>query len=140
MRRTLRTFLLPSLLVFLASCSHSCSGITARQEALLPALRTAWVNVKLDVERGIDSGRTTDRLDESQGALLRTQLANFDAAVTEGIPAKIAAAPWAPLRAEAEEGITYRVNQGQIGTGVASSLRERLRNFTEAVNKFLARR
>jgi hypothetical protein len=103
----------------------ACTGLTARQKVLLPAMQSAWPAVKADLERGVPV-RTDD-------------IAAFDVALTAGDVAAIRLVPWQLLDESAQAGIAVRVTAGTITEGVAGSLRERLKNFREAVLAFTSR-
>ena len=108
----------------LAACP-SCTGMTARQKALLPTMRIAWAGVKADIERG-----------EPQ---LTVELEALDSALLNGNVAAARAVSWAALAATANAGITKRVAEGKLSDGAALSLRERIRAFGDALAIFCAR-
>jgi hypothetical protein len=66
-------------------------------------------------------------------------IAAFDVALTAGDVAAIRLVPWQLLDESAQAGIAARVTVGDITEGVAVSLRERLKNFREAVLAFTSR-
>lgn len=104
----------------------ACSGITARQKTLLPAMQIAWPGVKQDLQRGLPP--------------LTEQIDLLDSGVQSGDPAILVRVEWARLADSGGAGITARVDSGEISIGVAASLRERLRNFGESLTTYLARR
>lgn len=118
----------------------SCSGLTARQEALLPAMRLAWPGVSADIDRGVSDGVTTGRLTAEQASALLAARDAFTAALDSGDTMALASISWVPLQAEAVAGIMARVTLGEASTGVAQSLTERLRNFSESLFLLLERR
>ena len=129
---------LRSLFVLLLT---ACSGITARQEALLPAMRLAWANVAEDVQLGIASGLATARLTQPQAAQLVERKALMTDGLASGDPLMVDNAMWsAMLKPEALEGIETRKARGEVSEGVAVSLRERVAQFDDSVIKFLERR
>jgi hypothetical protein len=112
-----------SALVLLASLTACPSaGDTARQKALLPAMRMAWTNVKLDLERGIPP--VPEQIAVLSGALDTGTTAAF----------KRALADWPTAAAAANAGFDARIAAGELTTGTAESLRERLRNFGESIS------
>ena len=139
-----------ALFVFLcASCGGGCAGDRAREEVLLPAIRLAWGSsegggVAKDVETGIKSGEAGGRLKPEIATALRAEATGLGAGIAQGGAAGMAAVKglkgggWAILKGEAETGIAWRLNKNEIGVGVAGSLRERLKNFTDALNSWLA--
>lgn len=118
----------------------SCAGLTARQQALLPAMKMSWPPISADVRVGIQDGLSTNRLTVLQGAERITYVDRMDTAVAAGNAEDIAAIPWAPLSDEAHAGIDVRVRRGEISPGVGQSLKERVRNYAEAQLVFLQRR
>lgn len=108
----------------LASCLLlvACWGLSARQEALLPAIRSSWPGVKADLERGVP------RLD--------AEIAALDAAIGEGSPSSVRAVEWPRLAASAIAGAAARVERGEISVGVAASLGERVASFGESLSTF----
>lgn len=118
----------------------SCSGLSARQEALLPALRLAWPSVEADVRTGIEESVLALRLVPPAAEDQRASVSRLADALAAGNPAAVASVAWAPLAESAEFGITRRIARNEISTGVAGSLRERLRNFGEGLTVFLERR
>ena len=116
-----------SLALFLIA---ACAGTTARTEALLPAMRQAWVGIRPAVERHITS---IDDLTYNQA------LAAADAALASGEPVSFASVAWQLIDESHEADVARRVKAGEIGPGVAESLRERLAQFADARATFLTR-
>lgn len=109
--------------VILALFLAACAGATARTEVLLPAMRQAWPPIRVAIERELVVAP------DSTGS---AALAGADAALQSGDPIAVAAVAWPVLDAMAQSDTTRRVDLGQIGPGVADSLRERLRQFASA--------
>lgn len=118
----------------------ACSGLTARQESLLPAMRLAWQGASVDVTRGIEESLNAARLDAATAAAQRSAAAALTTALDTGNPVAVARVAWSPLKDSAEFGLVKRIDRGEISTGVAASLRERLKNFGESLAVFLERR
>ena len=110
-----------SLALFLIAAA--CAGTTARTEVLLPAMQQAWPPIHDAIER---------ELAVAPDAAGTAALAGADAALQSGDPIAVASVAWAVLDALHEADATRRVDLGQIGPGVAESLRERLRQFAAA--------
>lgn len=134
--RNLKNMILAGLMIALAACS----GLSARQEALLPAMQLAWQGVEPDVRAGIDESELAQRVTPTAAAALRADAGKLGEGIASGNPATIAAVAWAPLAESANFGLDKRVERNEISTGVAGSLRERLRNFGEGLTVFLERR
>lgn len=124
-----------SCLLLASGCAGS-SGNAARERALLPALRSAWPGVEADVQRGVNDGlddgdlqgeaasaliASADRLEES----LSTNLDDARAATT---------IEWPLIHPYALRGVLDRVDDGDIGAGVAASLNERITQFDAAID------
>lgn len=110
-------------LLLFALLLAACTGTAARQHALLPAMRTAWQSIRVDVlrEAAIEQHAT--------GAAV---VAAADEALAIGDPIKVAAVDWPTADMLAQADIDSRVAAGAIGSGVAASLHERLARFTDA--------
>lgn len=129
-------------LVVLAALA-ACAGTAAREHTLLPAMRLAWPGVQAAVARGITTGleAQSQTLTAAAAAELTTATREMKAALETGEAGQVAAASvmWPALEALAFTGIDARVRAGEIGSGVAESLRERVRQFSLALIKFLRR-
>ena len=134
--RTLKNVMMAGLMLALAACS----GLSARQEALLPAMRLAWQGVETDVRAGIEESVLAQRVTPTVADAQRADVAKLGDGLTAGNPATVATVAWAPLAESANFGLDKRVERNEISTGVAGSLRERLRNFGEGLTVFLERR
>jgi hypothetical protein len=115
-----------TVLAFVAMAA--CAGIRARDMALLPAVKTAWTSVQQDVLRGDPE--------------LVVEVADLTAAFDSGDRVQIAIVAGRTidtLLEAAQSGIDARLVAGEIGLGVAASLRERLRLFEESIEKLVSR-
>lgn len=113
------------LLLFPIACLAlllSCAGNAARQDVLLPAMRTAWTTMRTEVAREVAATSS------STGA---AAAAAADAALAIGTPAAVAAVDWPTIEQLDEGDITRRAKAGEIGPGVAASLRERAAQFRQ---------
>lgn len=119
-RAPLFLLLLSSLLCLAAS---ACAGAAARTTATLPAMRAAWSAIKIEAER---EAAATQSAEGVQAVVVA------DGAMQAGDVAAIVAAPWPIVHQLAEGDIQRRVAAGQIGPGVAQSLREELRLFASS--------
>ncbi len=115
----------------------ACSGITARQRVLLPAMQMAWPSIRAEVDGGIADGEAKQRLTTEQGDGLRAAAAQASNAIETG--AGVAAVPWPALRVEAEAGVAARVAGGAVSPGVAASLLERQAQFWRSVATYVER-
>lgn len=117
---------LPLIALLLVS---SCTGITARNEALLPAMNLVWVRVLPQVEAGI----AISEVDASIKASYQGQADAMTQALASGKRQDLISIDWYLLRSLAEGHIRKRISDGEIGPGVAASLVERLDRFQEAL-------
>lgn len=103
----------------------ACAGTKAREEALMPAMELAWQGILPDVER-VATGEVLE-----QAAALTVVLEERDIHGLAAIDVPL-------LIVWADRGISERLEAGEIGPGVAASLRERLSKFTEAYLKVIS--
>jgi len=106
----------------------ACAGTTARTEVLLPAMQQAWAGIRPAVARYI---ATID--DQVHNAAL----AAADASMQSGNPVDVAGVSWQLLDDAHESDVAKRLAAGEIGPGVADSLRERLTQFADARATFI---
>lgn len=121
-----RHYLAALSLLLVAACSGGCAGAQARSEVLWPTVKNVWPRVKQDVERGAGTPipapiqTSIDRLDAAIAADNWRQLDDVDRGI---------------LTNAAALGIRDRVDAEEISEGVAESLRERLRQFSDALQE-----
>lgn len=118
----------------IVSCG-GCVSNPAEEKILLPAMRLAWTEVQKNVQTGIDAQLRDGAITEEGAVSLRDLTGSLNIALSKGDLEAIAASPWEVLEPVAQEGITELVRSGQASEGVAVSLRERLKNFTEAIQE-----
>lgn len=112
----------------------ACAGIHAREQTLIPAMQLAWKGIQVDVVVGIENLE-----DEPAKQILRTEVAAMTDALSSGDRERVISVDWPMLSGTALVGIRLRVNAGEIGPGVAESLRERIRVFDESWRKLQER-
>ena len=133
MDRTTRNFAVVTMLALLSlAVCNACAGAAARKNVLLPVMVSAWERVGPQVTVGINDGLATQRLTQTTGDELHAQVTTMGAALKDN-DAALASALWPRLRVEGEIGINVRQLRGDISPPAAESLRERMRQFTEAV-------
>lgn len=113
---------LTALLLLFGTCS-SCAGAAARDNVLLPAMQNDWQSIRPAVDRQVS---TVDDLAQRQA------LVAADAALQTGDPVAIAAVPWQLLDDAHEADVARRIAAGELSSGAADSLRERLVQFAIA--------
>lgn len=92
-------------------CLVGCLGNRARHTTLSPALLQSIEQIEA---RGIDTADLRKGLEENDAVL--------------------ALAAWGAVKVAAEADIQSRLDAGEIGPGVANSLRERLKNIEEGLD------
>lgn len=112
----------------------SCIGTRARNDALLPAVRTAWPEVRVDFERGVADGINDGDLTDMEAIGLRAEADRLDVAITAGDRIKLINVLYTTeIQPWAGRGITAALDAGEIGPNGALLLQERLSNFSAAI-------
>jgi len=121
-----------------AFLAASCVSDRTREEAGMPAALLAWgdstMGVRADVERGIEDAVFDG---DQSAALYLDDVETLDAALRAETYSRIqfAAVPWTSLETLGYRGIDDRVEDGEMTNMVAESLRERMRNFSELMER-----
>jgi len=123
----MRTRVFFTILSILLICA--CAGVRARESVLLPAMRAAWEGISADVGAGIVDLAASGTPASTESLRAAADVAR---ALQAGDVAQVAAARWDIVEPIAQRGIDARLAKHEIGPGVAASLRERVRKFTEA--------
>jgi L-serine deaminase len=100
--------------------------VTAREEALIPAMQMAWQHMQPEIEAGIQLQP------EAAREALRASRDAMSDALESGDRFQVGAQDWAQLSTLAIAGVNAQMTAGEIGPGVAASLLERIANFNEA--------
>ncbi len=117
--------------MLLTSTGCGLFGRRARENALRPALLSASVGIEQDATLGIRA----IPLDEHAGATAAVR-AFYSSLQSTPIPPETIGL-WPAVSALCEAGFVDRVDRQEIGPNVAESLRERLRNFEQALIKYM---
>lgn len=132
MRRTLLALFLTTAVLALLP---ACVGQKHKDDVLFPSIALAWPGVQDDLELGIETGP----LSAEEKAALSSRVEALDGAIDQR-SVKGTRAGWLgvtgeslPLRPWAERGIQARIDSGEVTSGVASSLTERVERFDAAV-------
>ena len=128
-----------SCLVLASGCAGS-SGDAARERALLPSLQLAWPAVEDDIQRGVLDGVEDGDLSKSKSEALLASANRLEASLSEDLnqARSVTAFEWPIVHPWASRGVIDRLDDGQIGPGVAESFDERIKNFDEGVRKLQA--
>lgn len=105
------------IILIVAMVMAGCAGARAQRNVLTPALLGAWTTIAV---QAADGGATVELV------------AAFNVALETRAYADVVE-QWPEIRAAAEVSILARLAGGEIGPGVAESLRSRLRQFNEGV-------
>ena len=121
-------------LALVAVLLASCIGTRARNDALMPAVRMAWPEVRVDFDRGVADGIADGDLTEMEAISLRSEADMLTDALEAGDRFKLynvlyttEIQPWA------SRGITAALEAGDLGPNGAMLLTERLTNFSAAI-------
>ncbi len=123
-------------------CVPSCAGphqVSDNFSALLKPALFAWPAVEVDVLRGIDWMVEQKDLSHAEGTAEHAMVDALGVALLAEDRNAIAAAPWFDMEGYAHTGIEDKLNAGEIGPGVAASLREQIDNFTIIMDKLQGR-
>lgn len=121
-------------LALVAVLLASCIGTRARNDALMPAVRMAWPEVRVDFDRGVADGLADGDLTEMAAISLRSEADMLTDALEAGDRFKLynvlyttEIQPWA------SRGIQAALDAGDLGPNGAMLLTERLSNFSAAI-------
>lgn len=111
----------------------ACAGVKARENVLMPAMSQAYsTSIQPMVQRGAElPGVDSSAVEAADVAMVE--------ALDSGERERVAAVDWSLLRAAAEGDVSARLQAGEIGPGVAASLRGLLEEFTVQRARLLAR-
>lgn len=121
-------FLIPILLC-------ACIGPAADDFALFGPAANAWPAVEEDYLRGIDDGVADADLSSDAADVLRLRGDELGDALAEKDRHAVRVVPWTSMEPWAERGIADKVDDGEVGPGVAVSLLEQLRLFGVAIGR-----
>ena len=124
-----------SCLLLASGCAGS-SGNAARERALLPALRSAWPGVEADVQRGVNDGLDDGDLKGEAANALVASSDRLEASLSTNLDdaRTVTSIEWPLIHPYALRGVLDRVDDGDIGAGVAASLNERITQFDAAID------
>lgn len=115
-----------------------CNGAAEKAEdsVLMPATKSAWDSAHHDVLLGIDEAEASGELTPAEADDMRGRVDQVTQGMQSNDREAIAAARWTDgLLAMGLRGVDARAARGEIGPGVASSLRERFAQVTKAIDE-----
>ena len=115
--------------LLLLSLAVACAGTAARGEVLWPTVASTWPKIKQNVEGGVAV--------LGGGPEVARAIAHMDGAVATNSRHALQGLNWLTLEPLARAGVRKRVDDGEIGAGVALSLNERITNFFDALDKLM---
>lgn len=119
-----------------ASIGTSCTATKTTREALFPAATLAWPAVEEDYSRGILDGTQDGDLSRQTADMLKAEGVSLGKALAARDELQVMRSPWTATMAPwALRGIDDQVTDGEIGLGVAESLREQVKNFTDVIER-----
>lgn len=115
--------ILPLFLLLLVACA----GQAARTNAQLPAIQSAWSNLREAVVRQVAA---------EPDAVTEAALVRADQAVTAGNPVQMLAVDWQLLSRSVELDLARQLASGQIGPLGAESRRGLLAEFIDSIQLY----
>lgn len=115
------------LITTLLLLAPGCLSAKAKESAVLPAARGAWVGVRADVELGIEHAPDASINDVGPA------VAQLDSALASGLRAELMLVRWQVIEPYAVRGVQWRVASGEISEMVATSFYQRIVNFSDAL-------
>lgn len=127
------------LLILFGLLATSCAGTKTRDEVVLPITMGVWSDVKADLQRGLEDGLEDGDLGETEHLSLVQTMQSLEMALASKNRLDIATIPWSVLDPWALRGIQDRLDDGEIGPGVAQSLVEQVNLFRLSLAKLGSR-
>ena len=129
----MRSFIIIAIALFIML--PACVGTHVRDEVLIPAVQMSWINVKKDIQRGLEDALSKEEItpDDSVFAIFEM----MDDAIDAGIRQDIMAVPFSVLEPYANKGIQAKIDAGELTPQTAEFLYERLENFKYALNTLM---
>jgi len=124
-----------ALAIVLSAVPTSCTAGRVKPQVLFPPAQLTWPAIEEDLHRGIDDGVDDGDLTTESSDALRAEGTRLGFALTGRDLEGVRTIPWNALEPWAERGIDDKLSDGEIGPGVATSLREQLSNFTETIER-----
>ena len=112
----------------------SCAGQHTRTSVGIPLAAQVLRTMQTDFARGIDDGLLRGSISEEQAARYRAEEKQLQDGLDAGDSSRVQLGDWGDARTAILGGILAREASGQIGSGVAGSLRERVANLDGLVN------
>ena len=118
--------------------SSSCIGRKVDDLALFSPAALTWPAVEQDFERGLADGVEDGDLVADSAAILRMEGHALEEALDNRDRDALRGVPWPAMEEWASRGIQDKLSDGEIGEGVAMSLRGQLQDFSTTLNRLRA--
>jgi hypothetical protein len=116
----------------------SCIAPKYKPSVLFPAAALTWPAVEEDFDRGIADGISDGVLTQQAAVAFKAEADKLENGLnTKNLP-EVQLVAWGNLKPWADRGIDDKLADGEVGPGVAASLREQLTNFTETIAQLQA--
>ncbi len=119
--------------VFLSTACPSTRLTDEAELALFTPAQLAWPQVKSELEGGYVAAVADGSLSTSAADAFRSESERLQVALDEKSKSDLATVPWPAMKPYAARGIDELVASGEIGPGVADSLRVHLGKFDETI-------
>jgi hypothetical protein len=134
---TFRTTFRTALILLLAG---ACTGITARDEVLLPAMSLGWsTTIAVQIEHDVSDRLGLGAIDAAQAQAILNESDAMQAALDSGDHTQVIGVNWGMLRLSALGGVQHRRDADEIGWGTAISIVETVDQFNARWVQLLAR-
>lgn len=114
---------------------HACFARRGEPTVLFPPAQIAWESISIEYVRGIEDGEQDGDVSAPLADDLREMGTDLGQSLVAQDRVALRAINWSVMRPFAQRGIDDKLDDGEIGPGVANSLEERLDNFTETIER-----
>ena len=122
-----------AIILCVSLLATSCVAARITPSVLFPPARLAWPAVEEDYLRGVDDLVADGEAAEAERAALVGHAESMGSALEAESQGALRAVPWTIMRPIAQRGIDDRLEDKEIGPGVAESLELQLQLFTETI-------
>lgn len=119
--------------IALAFIPTSCTAGRVKPQVLFPPAQLTWPAVEEDLHRGLADGVTDGDLTIEASDAMRAEGERLERALGDRDLEGVRVVAWGALEPWADRGINDKLDDHEISPGVATSLREQLRNFTDTI-------
>ena len=124
-----------AICAILAISLQSCLGSKVDDLALFEPAQLAWPEIEKDYFRGLEDGVSEGDIVLVSADAMRAEAPRMRDALMAKSRDQLRLVPWPTMKPWAQRGIDDALADGDVGPGVADSLREQLQNFDVTVIK-----